>query len=168
VTVVAMSGPDNVGKSTQVRLLGRRTGMADLGALDAHDPRWPGAHSAGLAEWWFGAAPVSEVTDVLACSYLARAASGGNDHGMRLADRGVPMLEATVVATAAVREHLGHGAAAAGRRNCSRPTGGSWSKRRLPRPASCSCMTTIRRPALPARCPGRNRPPPVTPPISAP
>jgi cytidylate kinase len=112
VTVVAMSGPDNVGKSTQVRLLGRRTGMADLGALDAHDPRWPGAHSAGLAEWWFGAAPVSEVTDVLACSYLARAASGGNDHGMRLADRGVPMLEATVVATAAVREHLGHGAAA--------------------------------------------------------
>ncbi|MDQ2873854.1 MAG: hypothetical protein M3Y33_03155 [Actinomycetota bacterium] len=112
MTVVALSGPDNVGKSTQIRLLARRAGMADLGALDAHDPRWASARSAGLADWWFSAAPISEVTDVLACSYLARAGLAGGEPGVRLADRGIPMLEATVVATAAVRGHLGHRAAA--------------------------------------------------------
>lgn len=109
--VIAVSGPDNVGKTTQVRLLARRSGMADLGALDAHDPRWAGARSAGLADWWFGAVPIREVADVLACSYLARAASVRGGDGARLADRGMPMLEATVAATAAVREHLGHEAA---------------------------------------------------------
>jgi hypothetical protein len=109
--VIAVSGPDNVGKTTQVRLLARRAGMTDLGALDAHDPRWPGARSAGLADWWFSAAPVSEVADVLACSYLARAAVARGGDGTLLADRGMPMLEATVAATAAVREHLGHEAA---------------------------------------------------------
>lgn len=111
--VIAVSGPDNVGKTTQVRLLARRSGMADLGAVDAHDPRWAGARSAGLADWWFGAAPISEFVDVLACSYLARAASARGGDGARLADRGMPMLEATVAATAAVREHLRDEAAAA-------------------------------------------------------
>jgi len=63
-----------VGKSTQIRLL-RRDRVADAGPLDAYDPRWARARKAGLADWWFAAAPVEEVVDVLACSYLARAAS---------------------------------------------------------------------------------------------
>jgi hypothetical protein len=50
--------------------------------------------------------------DVLACSYLARAAAAADAGSVRLVDRGMPMLEASVVATAAVREHLDYEAAA--------------------------------------------------------
>src|SRR6185437_3815407 len=108
ISAVAVSGSDNVGKSTQIRLLARQAGFVDAGPLDAYDPRWADAHAGGLAEWWFGGAAVEQVTDVLACSYLARSASAGPAGVIRLADRGMPMLEASVVATAAVREHLGY------------------------------------------------------------
>jgi cytidylate kinase len=108
ISAVAVSGPDNAGKSTQIRLLARQAGFVDAGPLDAHDPRWADAHAGGLARWWFGGAAVEEVTDVLARSYLARSASAGPAGVIRLADRGMPMLEASVVATAAVRERLGY------------------------------------------------------------
>lgn len=74
--------------------------------MDAHDPRWADARARGLADWWFGGVAVEQVTDVLACSYLARSGSAGPAGVIRLADRGMPMLEASVVATAAVRELL--------------------------------------------------------------
>jgi cytidylate kinase len=112
VVTIAVSGPDNVGKSTQIRLLRRQAGMADAGPLDAYDARWARARKAGLADWWFAAAPVEEVVDVLACSYLARAAASAEESSaVRLVDRGMPMLEASVVATAAVRERLSYAAA---------------------------------------------------------
>ncbi len=111
MVAVALGGPDNVGKSTQIRLLAREAGVAEAGPLDAHDPRWPGAHAHGLADWWFRQAGLEEVVDVLACSYLARSAAAGDAGGARLVDRGMPMLEATVVATAAIRERLGYQAA---------------------------------------------------------
>jgi hypothetical protein len=111
VVAVAVSGPDNVGKSTQIRLLARVDGVAEAGPLDAHDPRWAGAHALGLAEWWFQRAALEEVVDVLACSYLARSAAADSAGLVRLVDRGIPMLEASIVATAAVRERLGYQAA---------------------------------------------------------
>lgn len=111
MVAVAVSGPDNVGKSTQIRLLARVDGVVEAGSLDAHDPRWAGAHALGLAEWWFRRAALEEVVDVLACSYLARSAAAGSADVVRLVDRGVPMLEASIVATAAVRERLGYEAA---------------------------------------------------------
>jgi len=110
MVVVAVSGPDNVGKTTQIRLLTREGGVTDAGPLKAHDARWAGAHALGLADWWFESAALEEVTDVLACSYLTRSRSAGSG-GVCLVDRGMPMLEATVVATAAVREHLAYGLA---------------------------------------------------------
>ncbi|MCW2880966.1 MAG: hypothetical protein JWQ95_5066 [Sphaerisporangium sp.] len=72
VITVGVSGPDNVGKTTQARLLARRYRARNLGPLDDHDPRWQHARRQGLAAWWFEAAPLQEVVDVLACSYLAR------------------------------------------------------------------------------------------------
>jgi hypothetical protein len=111
VVAVAVSGPDNAGKSTQIRLLARETGVTEAGPLDAHDPRWVDAHARGLADWWFRRAAMEEVVDVLACSYLARSLTADNAGVVRLVDRGMPMLEATVVATAAVRERLGYDAA---------------------------------------------------------
>jgi hypothetical protein len=106
-----VSGPDNVGKSTQIRLLARQAGVVSAGPLDGHDPRWADAHALGLADWWFRRAPLEQVVDVLACSYLARAAVAAPVGSVRLVDRGLPMLEASVVATAAVREDLGYEAA---------------------------------------------------------
>jgi len=111
VVAVAVSGPDNVGKSTQIRLLARVGGVAGAGSLDAHDPRWADAHARGLADWWFRRAALEEVVDVLACSYLARSATVGCAGTVRLVDRGMPMLEASVVATAAARERLAYQAA---------------------------------------------------------
>jgi hypothetical protein len=53
---------------------------------------------------------MGEVVDVLACSYLARSTAAGAGP-IRLVEQGMPMLEASVVATAATREHLGYEAA---------------------------------------------------------
>jgi hypothetical protein len=111
VVTVALSGPDNVGKSTQIRLLIREADLIGAGPLDVHDERWADAHAAGLADWWFRVAPLEQVVDTLACSYLSRAATANPADRVRLVDRGVPMLEASVVATAAVRENLPYDAA---------------------------------------------------------
>lgn len=48
---------------------------------------------------------------MLACSYLTRSATVDSSGAAWLVDRGLPMLEASVVATAAVREHLDYEAA---------------------------------------------------------
>jgi hypothetical protein len=111
VVTVALSGPDNVGKSTHVRILTRQAGVIGAGPLDAHDARWADAHAAGLADWWFRIASLEYVVDTLASSYLSRAATVNPADQVRLVDRGVPMLEASVVATAAVRENLAYDAA---------------------------------------------------------
>jgi hypothetical protein len=131
---VGVSGPDNVGKSTQIRLLARQADVLSAGPLDTYDPRWAEAHTFGLADWWFRRAPMERVVDVLACSYLARAATAPPAGSARLADRGLPMLEASVVATAAVREDLGYQSAvqrAAGllagyRRDLARAEAAEW------------------------------------------
>jgi hypothetical protein len=93
-----------------MRLLARVSGVEVAGALDAHD-RWANAHARGLADWWFRSAGLEEVVDVLACSYLARSGAGGAG-GVRLIERGMPMLAASVVATVAARERRGYEAAA--------------------------------------------------------
>jgi predicted nucleotidyltransferase len=106
-TTLAISGADNTGKTTQLRILARRIApRADLaGPLDDHDLRWAGIRDTGMASWWFEKAPVEEVADVLACSFLERARQTCRS-AVRLVDRGIPMLEASLAATVAVREDL--------------------------------------------------------------
>jgi molybdopterin-guanine dinucleotide biosynthesis protein len=106
-TTLAISGADNTGKTTQLRILTRRIAPhADLaGPLDDHDPRWTGIRDTGMASWWFEKASVEEVADVLACSFLERARQSCHS-AIRLVDRGIPMLEASLAATVAVREDL--------------------------------------------------------------
>jgi hypothetical protein len=82
--------------------------MPDVGRLDAYDSRWTHAKQVGLADWWFSRAPIEEVVDVLGRSYLARTAAYPHDGPARLVDRGIPMLEASIVATVAVREGRDH------------------------------------------------------------
>ncbi|WP_405856050.1 nucleotidyltransferase domain-containing protein [Streptomyces sp. NBC_00090] len=105
---VAFSGPDNTGKTKQIGILARRMGRAatSAGPLDHHDPRWAAIKAGGMASWWFETGPVEEVADVLATSYLERSRHPFSAP-VRLLDRGIPMLEASVAATVAVREDLG-------------------------------------------------------------
>lgn len=105
---VAFSGPDNTGKTKQIGILARRMGPAatSAGPLDHYDPRWAAIKAGGMARWWFETGPVEEVADVLATSYLARSRHPFSAPA-RLLDRGIPMLEASVAATVAVREDLG-------------------------------------------------------------
>ncbi|MFE3068831.1 nucleotidyltransferase domain-containing protein [Streptomyces sp. NPDC059247] len=105
---VAFSGPDNTGKTKQIGILARRMGRAatSAGPLDRYDPRWAAIKADGTARWWFEAGPVEEVADVLAASYLERSRHSFSAP-VRLLDRGIPMLEASLAATVAVREDLG-------------------------------------------------------------
>ncbi|WP_181793257.1 nucleotidyltransferase domain-containing protein [Streptomyces sp. WELS2] len=105
---VAFSGPDNTGKTKQIGILARRMGPAatSAGPLDHYDPRWAAIKAGGMARWWFETGPVEEVADVLATSYLERSRHPFSAP-VRLLDRGIPMLEASVAATVAVREDLG-------------------------------------------------------------
>lgn len=104
---IAFSGPDNVGKTKQIGILARRLGPTaqSAGTLDDHDPRWEDIKAMGMSAWWFERGPVEEVADVLACSYLERARRPATAP-VRLMDRGIPMLEASLAATVAVRERL--------------------------------------------------------------
>ncbi|MFB6564830.1 hypothetical protein ACFCYH_39090 [Streptomyces sp. NPDC056400] len=76
------------------------------GPLDHYDPRWTTIKADGTARWWFETGPAEEVADVLATSYLERSRDPFSAP-VRLLDRGIPMLEASVAATVAVRENLG-------------------------------------------------------------
>jgi len=77
------------------------------GPLDAHDVRWEAIEKNDMSRWWFETGPMQEVAEVLAASYLQCSHhSGARTAGVRLMDRGMPMLEASVAATAAVRENL--------------------------------------------------------------
>lgn len=104
---VAFSGPDNTGKTKQIGILARRMGPAatSAGPLDHYDPRWTAIKADGMACWWFETGPVEEVADVLTTSYLERSRHPFSS-SVRLLDRGIPMLEASVAATVAVRDDL--------------------------------------------------------------
>ncbi|GAA1658281.1 hypothetical protein GCM10009744_59390 [Kribbella alba] len=119
---IAISGPDNVGKTTQIRILARRIGReAHLaGQLDHYDSRWPAIRNGGMADWWFHTASMEEVADVLASSYLERSRARLSATTW-LVDRGMPMLEASVAATVAVREGIGHCQAADRARQLLKP-----------------------------------------------
>ncbi|MEU5137489.1 nucleotidyltransferase domain-containing protein [Streptomyces californicus] len=123
---LALSGADNTGKTKQLGILARRVGAAALlaGPLDAHDRRWGAIKAQGMGSWWFETGWLGEVADVLATSYLQRARQGAGERaGLRLIDRGIPMLEASLAATAAVREGLSPAAAADRARTLLEPFG---------------------------------------------
>ncbi|MGW5936782.1 nucleotidyltransferase domain-containing protein [Streptomyces celluloflavus] len=104
---IALSGPDNTGKTKQIGILARRMGAAAClgGPLDGYDARWERIKADGMSRWWFETGSVEEVADVLACSYLERSRHRPSAP-VRFLDRGIPMLQASVAATATVREQL--------------------------------------------------------------
>lgn len=106
--ILSLNGIDGVGKTTQSRLLRRRAGntVADAGRLSDHDPRWNTIDD-HEGQWWFGTSTIEQLTDLLANSYLARhKAAHAIDSPAVILDRGIPMLEASLAATIAVRKDL--------------------------------------------------------------
>ncbi|MFD5319395.1 hypothetical protein [Streptomyces sp. NPDC127098] len=104
---VSLNGPDNVGKTTQLRLLAeRRPHFQPLGAIHDHDPKpWARVVAGDYARWWFETSTTAELTEMLLVGHTKRAAA--REAGRTgLLDRGLPMLLAVAAATCAVKDGL--------------------------------------------------------------
>jgi hypothetical protein len=104
---VSLNGPDNVGKTTQLRLLAqRRSGFQPLGAIHEHDPGpWEQVAAGDYARWWFEMSTTAELTKMLLASHAKRAAA--REAGRTgLLDRGLSMLLAVASATCVVKDGL--------------------------------------------------------------
>jgi hypothetical protein len=104
---VSLNGPDNVGKTTQLRLLAQhRSGFQTLGAIHDHDPEpWERVAAGDYAAWWFETSTTVELTEMLLAGHAKRAAA--REAGRTgLLDRGLPMLLAVAAATCVVKEGL--------------------------------------------------------------
>ncbi|SDN09518.1 hypothetical protein SAMN05216259_102607 [Actinacidiphila guanduensis] len=104
---ISLNGPDNVGKTTQLRRLARRWERFQmLGAVHEHDPGpWERAAADDYATWWFETSTTVELTSMLAGGHAKRAAAREPER-TGLLDRGLPMLIAVAAATSVVKEGL--------------------------------------------------------------
>jgi hypothetical protein len=104
---ISLNGPDNVGKTTQLRrLAGRWEGFQALGAVHEHDPGpWERAAVGGYASWWFERSTTVELATMLVSGHAKRAAARELNR-IGLLDRGLPMLLAVAAATSVVKEGL--------------------------------------------------------------
>jgi hypothetical protein len=102
---ISLNGPDNVGKTTHLRLLASRfPNVQPLGSVhEHHAAAWKQVAGEGYATWWFQESTTAELTGLLLDSYERR--SGALERGrVGLLDRGLPMLIAVSAATASVKE----------------------------------------------------------------
>lgn len=103
---VSLNGPDNSGKSTQVRLLSEaRPSLQVLGSVHQHAPYFWRALPADSSTWWFETSSTSELSHLLLESHELRARARVADR-VGLLDRGHPMLIATAIATCVVKDKL--------------------------------------------------------------
>jgi thymidylate kinase len=104
---ISLNGPDNAGKTTQLRLLAQRDPEFQmLGSVHEHDPEpWARVAGTDYNRWWFETSTTVELTAMLISSHARRAAAR-DEHRVGLLDRGLPMLLATAAATAMVKDGL--------------------------------------------------------------
>src|SRR5690625_6949095 len=106
---VTLNGLDEVGKSTQLRILASaEKALPTAGTVSSWDPRWAAVSAAHVSEWWFHTAHEGELEDLLSSSHRSRSQSSGP---IRLEDRGRPMLVATAAATRRDRRSVVQGRA---------------------------------------------------------
>lgn len=79
---VSLNGSDNVGKTTQLRLLAQRcSGFQPLGAIHDHDPEpWARVAAGDYAQWWFETSTTVELTAMLLASHAKRTAAREEGH----------------------------------------------------------------------------------------
>jgi thymidylate kinase len=102
---ISLNGPDNVGKTTQLRMFAqRRPEFQMLGSVHQHDPEpWERVAGPTYDRWWFETSSTVELTAMLVSSHARRAAAR-EEHRVGLLDRGLPMLLATAAATSMVKD----------------------------------------------------------------
>jgi len=88
---VSLNGPDNVGKTTQLRRLAeQRSSFQSLGTIHEHDPEpWARVAAKDYATWWFETSATVELTGMLLTSH-ARRATAREAGRTGLLDRGLP------------------------------------------------------------------------------
>ncbi|RBM17301.1 hypothetical protein [Streptomyces sp. PT12] len=104
---ISLNGPDNVGKTTQLRRLAERSPRFQaLGSVHDHDPgTWQRVAGEGYARWWFETSTTTELTRMLISGHTKRAAAKAAER-TGLLDRGRPMLLAVAAATCALKDDL--------------------------------------------------------------
>lgn len=102
---LSLNGPDNVGKTTQLRLLAAcMPTFQMLGSVHEHDPEpWAAVARDDYSRWWFRTSSTAELTRMLLSSHAKRVRARAAGH-TGLLDRGRPMLEAVAAATYAVKQ----------------------------------------------------------------
>lgn len=103
---MSLNGPDNAGKTTQIRLLSEaRPSLHMLGSVHEHALELWGALPADSSTWWFETSSTVELTRLLLDSHQLRA-QAQKPGSIAVLDRGHPMLVATAVATCVVKDDV--------------------------------------------------------------
>ena len=103
---VSLNGPDNAGKTTQIRLLSEaKPSLQMLGSVHEHATELWGAMPADSSTWWFETSSTIELTRLLLDSHRLRA-QARRPGSIAVVDRGHPMLIATAVATCVVKDDV--------------------------------------------------------------
>lgn len=106
IAFLSLNGPDNAGKTTQIRLLSEvRPSMQVLGSAHRHAAHLWRVLAADSATWWFETSTTSELTRLLLDSHRLRA-EARKPGSFALIDRGHPMLVATAIATCVVKDEM--------------------------------------------------------------
>jgi len=106
IKFLSLNGPDNAGKTTQIRLLSEaRPGLQVLGSAHEHAPHLWGVLPADASTWWFETSSTAQLTQLLLESHQLRA-KARRPGSIAVIDRGHPMLVATAVATCAVKDEV--------------------------------------------------------------
>ncbi|MGD7195679.1 nucleotidyltransferase domain-containing protein [Ralstonia pseudosolanacearum] len=102
-TLVALSGPDNVGKTSQLRWLRRRNlDLVVFGGIHEFDPDWPLLQPGTRSDWWFSC-PTKEHVAAISRAYELRAAAA-KGASFAMLDRGPRMMAAVCAATHVAKE----------------------------------------------------------------
>jgi len=105
---VSISGPDNIGKTTQIRLLASALGRTCFatGGVHIYSPSWPNLSPEEQEKWWFVDSTTENLTQLIFEAYGARQLAAKNSaSSLVLLDRGLLMYEAVCTATAMIKDH---------------------------------------------------------------
>lgn len=106
IEFLSVNGPDNAGKTTQIRLLSEaRPDLQYLGSAHEHAPHLWRVPSEKSATWWFETSTTAELTYTLLESHRLRAQARKNGT-VAVLDRGHWMLVATAIATCVVKDKV--------------------------------------------------------------
>lgn len=106
IEFVSLNGPDNAGKSTQIRLLSEaRPKLQMLGSVHHHGPHLWRVAPEDFSTWWFETSSTIELSRLLFDSHQLRVEARQPDR-VAVLDRGYPMLVATATATCVVKDGL--------------------------------------------------------------